>query len=76
MIKPYSRAVEIENSLKIAARFCLFRRLIIASVNTVVRGSKAVVALCDFLKKGRVFNDRYCALDYTHTEREIPGQMK
>ena len=50
-----------------ASRFRIFRRPIIAQVDTFIAVTKAVVALHNFLMFGRSFenNSEYCPADYT-----------
>lgn len=64
----------IENTFGIAAaRFRIFRRPIHARVDMVVRVTKAVVALHNYIMNGRSFrkSSRYCPVGFT--DREGPG---
>ena len=72
-----SRARQIiENTFGIAAaRFRIFRRPIIAGVETATRATKAVVGLHNFLMKGRTFNDKYCPKDFVYTA-DRPGDWR
>ena len=72
-----SRACRIvENAFGIAtSRFRVFRRSIVANVDTAVEVIKAVLALHNFLMYNRSFSNynAYCPLDFV--DREVQGQV-
>lgn len=60
---------QVENVFGIcASRFRIFRRPIIANVETVTSVTKAVVALHNFLMFGRTFDNAYCPTGYEDGE--------
>ena len=66
----------IENTFGIcAAHFRIFRRPIIAGLETVIRATKAIVALHNFLMKDRAPHDRYCPAGYVDSANK-PGDWR
>ena len=72
----------VENAFGIcSARFRVFRRPIIFSMETIVQVVKAVAALHDYLMSGRSFGNygAYCSIGYVDQETErgqLPGQWR
>ena len=66
----------IENTFGIAAAlFRIFRRPIIAGVESVVRVTKAIIVLHNFLKYNSSFNDNYSPSGFINTDNR-PGDWR